>query len=183
MSSARIARSWLLVVASSFVGGAVSNWALDRARGAEASPRGGVSVPRPPSPVDKSTPPTVMTVPLGGLEFRTPEGRKLARLYAHDRGALFTVFNDVGAAVATLGADEDERGGRLALNTPEGGRAVLGLGRAAGGLVGIFAREDPEQFMARLGVVDGGRGGVLTLWDSRRLGLGLLTQHIERMSH
>lgn len=176
------ATSPLLLLLGGALGGALSSAAFWAVRPAEAAPRGGSSSPKAPDPTDRSAPPTVMIVPPGGIVFRTGDGKTLARLYAHDQGALFSVFNNLGRPVATLGADEETSGGRLALHSAEGNLSVLALGRGKGGLVGVLDAQG-QGLSARLEVTQVGPGsvGALTLWDVRRVGFGFLPNDIERL--
>src|SRR5262245_14178034 len=104
----------VLALVGGVIGGALSGGAF---RTADAAPRGGGALPPPvnplnpldpaakaPTPLTQAVAPTVMTVPIGGLVFKSPDGKTLAKLQTHDGGALFSVYNAAGMVVASLGA-------------------------------------------------------------------------------
>ena len=186
----------LLALVGGVVGGALSGGVFTAARSADAAPPGGPIVPplpptpgpvvppvlpKPPPPVpiglNPTFVPTVMTVPIGGLVFKSADGKVLAKLHGHEGGALFTLYNAAGVAVASIGADEAERGGRLALSTRSGQGCFIGLGTDEGGRLDLY---HPQAATPRVTLAsnDPGHYGSLMLRDIRPLGISLLPNDI-----
>jgi len=98
----------------------------------------------------------VMIVPVGGLYFKTPDGRVVAKMAANQDGGNIQIFNAAGQAVAWIGAVSD--GGYLTINNnqekrvaglwaiPKGGS--LGIANSeAKSVAGIYVTQDGGRFI------------------------------------
>jgi hypothetical protein len=186
----------LLALVGGVIGGALSGGVFGVARPAEASPPPGNGAPNGapngsgnglPNGAPNGMPngtlagnggaggttgvsieqvPAVVTVPAAGLWFKTSGGKVLARLQAHEGGALLSVYNAYGNVVASIGSDASTKGGRLSLATPAGGGCLIGLGVAGvGGRLDLYHPQEATP-RATLGV-NSLHAGYLTLRDLR----------------
>ena len=168
----------ILALLGGVVGGALSGGLVTVVRSAEAAPGNPPVQPNPvgpnpvgPNPNPSPTPaltadlvPAVLTVPAGGLLFKSSGGKLLAKMYAHEGGALLSVYNAAGMVVASFGVDKELKGGRLALSTPKGGGCFIGLGLEGGGRLDLYHPQEASP-RATLGVRDYGHAGYLILRD------------------
>ena len=181
----------MLALLGGVVGGALSGGIFGAVRSAEAGPRGGGSSlplppnpneprPRPPIGINPEFIPAVITVPIGGLLFKSWDGKVLARMHTHPGGALFSMYNDAGLVVASFGVDEEIRGGRFTLCTPTGEGTMIGLGVVGGARLDLYTPSEPSP-RASLRSEAFAHVGTLTLRDIRPLGLALLPNDLLRL--
>ena len=96
----------------------------------------------------------IMIVPVGGLYFKTPDGKVVAKMAANQDGGNISIFNAAGQAVAWVGAVSD--GGYLTINNNQGKR-VAGLWAIPnGGSLGI-ANNEAKPVAGIYVTQDGGR--------------------------
>lgn len=175
-------RAWMpvLVVVGSFAGGVVSRFVLPEAHAqgtsqdrAKITPveRARHEIPPAATEAAPSLGEQVITVPAtpGGLAFKTPDGRLLARLN-YDRGAQFSLFDDEGIPVVKArawggGFVSASRGNSvismdgLQIRFENGGNVMMALTQDpyAGGVVRVNRNDQA----GRGAISIAGRGGVV----------------------
>ena len=88
---------------------------------------------------ERATPKTnVVIVPAGGLIFKTPEGKTVARMEDDPAGARFGLYNSAGKAVVIMGVHPD--GGGFAIYYNEGKPLGSMAATPKGGVLGLFDR-------------------------------------------
>jgi hypothetical protein len=115
----------LSIVALALLGGGIGGTAASRILDGSAAAATTIAYP-----------PATITVPPGGLLFRTPDGRTVATLTSDEQGGHLTIMNRAGSPVAALGAFVVGGGGALTLGSGAG-QAPLQL-RADGPQASIF---------------------------------------------
>lgn len=111
----------------SFAGGAVSSFFFT-ALTVQAS--SSCAAPRP----------NVVTVPPGGLIFKTHQGKTVARMEDDPAGARFGLYNGAGEAVVIMGVHPD--GGGFAIYSGEGKPLGSMAATPRGGVLGLFSKEE-----------------------------------------
>lgn len=88
----------------------------------------------------------VIIVPAGGLVFKTPEGKLLARMDTDEAGGRFGVYHISGEPSAVMGT-APEGGGFAAYNKE--GKPMCSLGTVEGhGVFGLYSKEGKTLFEA-----------------------------------
>jgi hypothetical protein len=155
--------AWGLVLVVSFAGGAIGGRTFSiPLADAQAPTPFPTSVPArpvpPPLPIpDPTVPTTTITLPRGGVVFKTPDGRVVAGLYADDQGAHLDLYDANRRAEV-----------RLAAGTTGGHVIILDTSTRTSGPIksGLTLLDENNQARAQLSVTNGtGGAGALTLWD------------------
>lgn len=170
-----------LAVLAGFVGGAFSNRIFTGPPDvqAQATSRDKVKT-TPVQPVAPTLPPAVkqvapkegvITVPIPGLAFKTPDGRVLARLSADQYGGgNFTIYESGGREVASISTERYGWGTFTVYNSV--GTALARLsGTGSGGLLSMYDLGGRTLAELRTGSYAGGqvsRSGPLYLYDDEK---------------
>lgn len=105
----------------------------------------------------------------GGLYFKTPEGKVVARLFADQDGGNLQIFNSARVPVAWLGAAEG--GGYVSVDNTRG-KKVAGLSAARyGGSIGV-ADNEAKSVGSMFADIDGGHFTVGR--NDGKIGVGML---------
>lgn len=104
----------VVTVLAGFLGGMAASFLLNPPAAQAVTPYIPGSTLEVPQPT-----PAVVNVPPGGIQYRTPEGRIVARVSADEQGGRYEVFNRDGVLVARLSATAN-LGGNLTLYNRSG---------------------------------------------------------------
>jgi hypothetical protein len=116
----------VLTVIAAFAGGAVASSEFFAVRSVQGQK-------------DAAAKENVVIVPAGGLIFKTPAGKTVARMESDPAGGRFGLYNNAGEAVVIMGVNPD--GGGIAIYNNEGTPLGSLAPTPKGGLLGLFNKD------------------------------------------